>query len=67
MIEQAKFTYSPIRKIFVRKFEKHGEKHVEALQILKPPEQQKPKSIEDIFSKESCKIIELKKNQMKSK
>ena len=55
MIEQARFTYSPIRKIFVRKFEKHGEKHVEALQILKPPEQQKPK------------IIELKKNQMKSK
>ena len=41
MIQQAKFTYSPLGKAFVKQIktiEDQGNKQVEALEILKPKE-----------------------------
>ena len=48
MIERANFSYSPYGKAFksqTKTFDDQGREHVEALQILKPAGQQKPKSI----------------------
>ena len=44
IIEQAKFTYSPLGKAFEKQvtIEDHGKKQVNALEILKPKEQTKP-------------------------
>ena len=45
MIEQAKFTYSPLGKAFekqIKTIEDQGQKQVEALENLKPKEQTKP-------------------------
>ena len=55
MIERAKLTYSPLGKAFrkqTKTTEKQKDKQVEALRNQKSPEQQKPKSIEDILPKE---------------
>ena len=49
MIEQVKFIYSPLGK------------ELKALQILKPAEQLKTKSIDNIFQNIS-EIVKLKKN-----
>ena len=54
MIEQAKFTYSLLGKAFEKQtkgIEDEGRQQVETFKILKPTGQQKPKSIEEIFSK----------------
>ena len=48
IIEQAKFTYSPLRKAFekqIKTIEDQGEKQIDALKDLKPEQQTKP--IED--------------------
>ena len=48
IIEQAKFTYSPLGKAFekqIKTIEDQGQKQVEVLRVLKPKEQTKP--IED--------------------
>ena len=48
IIEQAKFTYSPLEKAFekqIKTIEDQGKKQVDALESLKPKEQRKP--IED--------------------
>ena len=45
IIEQAKFTYSPLGKLFekqIKAIEDKGEKQVKALENLKPKEQTKP-------------------------
>ena len=72
IIEQAKFTYSPLGKAFVKQIktiENQGKKQVDALENLKPKEQ--TKSIEEIFPEgfesveiknELNKIIEYEKN-----
>ena len=52
IIEQAKFTYSPLGKAFekqIKTIEDQGKKQVEALKDLKPEEQ--TKSIDGIFPK----------------
>ena len=52
IIEQAKFTYSPLGKAFekqIKTIEDQGKKQVDALESLKPKEQ--TKSIEEIFPK----------------
>ena len=54
IIEQAKFTYSPLGKAFQKQtktIEDQGKKQVDALQSLKPPDKQLP-SIRDFISKE---------------
>ena len=56
MLEQAKNTYSSLGKVFVKQgksIEDPGKNYIVALEVLKPIEQQqqKPKSIEDIFPK----------------
>ena len=41
MIEQAKFTYSPLGKVFekqIKLIEEHGKKHIKGLEVLKPEE-----------------------------
>ena len=51
IIEQAKFTYSPLGKAFekqIKTIEDQGEKQIDALKDLKPKKQTKP--IEDIFN-----------------
>ena len=56
IIEQAKFTYSPLGNAFgkqVKTIEDQGIKQVEALQSLKPEENKEPESIEGIFAKET--------------
>ena len=58
MIEQAKFTYSPLGKAFekqIKTIEDQGEKQVKALGDLKS----KPKLIEGIFP-ESYESVEIK-------
>ena len=45
IIEQARFTYSPLRKAFekrIKVIENQGKKQVDALKDLKPREQTKP-------------------------
>ena len=45
IIEQARFTYSPLRKAFekrIKAIENQGKKQVDALKDLKPKEQTKP-------------------------
>ena len=54
IIEQAKFTYSPLGKSFekqMKTIENQGIKQVEALNALKSDENQDLESIEGIFSK----------------
>ena len=54
MIEQAKFAYSPLGKVFrkqVKNIEDQGIKQVEALKALKPEENQELESIEKFFPK----------------
>ena len=56
MIGQAKSTYSPPSKAFekqIKTIEEQGIKQVEALKALKSVENQEPKSIEELFPKES--------------
>ena len=48
IIEQAKFTYSPLEKAFekqIKTIEDQGQKQIDALKVLQPKEQTKP--IED--------------------
>ena len=56
MIEQAKFTFSPLGKALEKQtmtIEGQERKYVEAVKDVKPAgQQQKPKSIEEIFSKQ---------------
>ena len=59
IIEQAKFTYSPLRKAFeklIKTIEDQGQKQVGDLKDLKPKEQ--TKSIEGIFPE----VLKLKMN-----
>ena len=54
VIEQAKFTYSPLGNTFekqMKAIENQGKKQVEALKVLKPAEQ-KAELIERIFPKD---------------
>ena len=59
IIEQAKFTYSPLGKAFekqIKTIENQGEKQVEALENLKPKDESK--SIEDKSNnQQKAKII----------
>ena len=62
IIEQAKFTYSPLGKAFekqIKTIEDRGEKQVEALKDLKPKEQ--IKAIEGESINQSNLILSLKK------
>ena len=53
MIEQAKFTYSPLGKVFEKQktIENQGIKQTEALKALKQQENQELESIEGLFPK----------------
>ena len=54
IIEQAKFTYSPLGKAFekqIKTIEDQGIKQVEALKALKPEENQELETIEGLFLK----------------
>ena len=54
IIEQAKFTYSPLVKAFekqIKTMEDNGIKRVEALKALKPEETQELETTEEIFPK----------------
>ena len=54
IIEQAKFTYSPLGKAFekqIKTIEEQGIKQVEALKALKPEENQGLETIEGLFPK----------------
>ena len=65
IIEQAKFTYSPLSKAFkkqIKTIEDQGIKQVEALKVLNPQEHQDLKSIEELFAKK-VRNIEIK-NEM---
>ena len=65
IIEQAKFTYSPLSKAFekqIKTIEDQGIKQVEALKVLNPEEHQDLKSIEELFAKK-VRNIEIK-NEM---
>ena len=58
IIEQAKFTYSPLGKAFekqMKTIEDQRIKQVEALKALKPEENQKLETIEIFFSKRFLK------------
>ena len=58
IIEQAKFTYSPLGKAFekqIKTIEDQGEKQIDALKDLKPKEQTKP--IEDKSNNQSKTTI----------
>ena len=71
IIEQAKFTYSPLAKAFekqIKTIEDQGIKQVEALKALKPEEKKEDiKSIEGVFPKDmrvneiNNEIYEIKK------
>ena len=65
IIEQAKFTYSPLRKPFkkqIKTIQDQGRKQVQALKLLNTVEhQQNPKSIEEFFPKD------LSNNEVKNK
>ena len=57
IIEQAKFTYSPLGKAFekqTKRIEDQGEKRISVLKSLESSEKQLP-SIKDFISKERCK------------
>ena len=67
MIEQAKFTYSPLEKAFEKQIktnEDQGEKQVKALEDLKP--KSKSKLIEGIFT-EGYEKVEIKNEEDKIK
>ena len=54
MIEQAKFAYSPLGKVFkkqIKAIEEQGKKQVKALKVLKPEKKEDKKSVEGIFPK----------------
>ena len=54
VIEQAKFTYSPLGKAFekqIKTIEDQGTKQAEDLKSLKPDENQELESIEGLFPK----------------
>ena len=58
IIEQAKFTYSPLGKAFekqMKTIEDQGIKQVEALKALKPEENQELETIEMLFPKRFLK------------
>ena len=58
IIEQAKFTYSPLGKAFekqIKTIEDQGQKQVDALENLKPKEQTKP--IEEKFNNQTKATI----------
>ena len=58
IIEQARFTYSPLGKVFekqIKTIEDQGQKQVDALKDLKPKEQTKP--IEDKSNNQSKATI----------
>ena len=59
IIEQAKFTYSPLGKVFekqVKTIEDQGQKQIDALESLKPKEQTKP--VEDKSNNQSkAKVV----------
>ena len=61
IIEQAKFTYSPLGKAFEKQtktIKDRGKKQIDALESLKPPDKGLP-SIRDFISKErlNCGIV----------
>ena len=67
IIEQAKFTYSPLGKAFekqIKTIEDKGQKQIDALESLKPKEQ--TKSIEEIFP-EGYDSVEIKSELNKTK
>ena len=67
IIEQAKFTYSPLGKAFekqIKTIEDKGQKQIDALESLKPKEQ--TKSIEEIFP-EGYDSVEIKSELNKNK
>ena len=67
IIEQARFTYSPLRKAFekqIKTIEDKGQKQIDALESLKPKEQ--TKSIEEIFL-EGYDSVEIKNELNKIK
>ena len=62
MIDQAKFTYSPLPKAFenqIKTNEEQGKKQIETLEVLKPEENQELETIEGIFPKK-IRNIEIK-------
>ena len=71
LIEQAKFAYSSLGKAFekqIRTIEGQRRKQVEPLKVFKPVEhQQKPESIQGIFSEDlgSSEIIKNQRNETK--
>ena len=67
IIEQARFTYSPLGKAFVKQIktiEDKGQKQIDALESLKPKEQ--TKSIKEIFP-EGYDNVKIKMNKIKLK
>ena len=65
VIEQAKFTYSPLGKaieIQIKRIEDQGEKQIEALKALKSDVNQDLESIEGLFPREMRNIVV--KNEM---
>ena len=65
VIEQAKFTYSPLGKaieIQIKRIEDQGEKQIEALKALKLDVNQDLESIEGLFPREMRNIVV--KNEM---
>ena len=63
IIEQTKFTYSPLGKAFekqIKTIEEQGIKQVEALKALKPEENQELETIEGLFPKK------IRNNEIKS-
>ena len=67
VIEQAKFTYSPLGKVFgkqIKIIEDQGKKQIKALEDLKPKEQ--TKSTKGIFQ-EGYESVEIKKEINKTK
>ena len=67
IIEQAKFTYSPLGKAFekqIKTIEDKGHKQIDALESLRPQKQKK--TIEDIFP-EGYESVAIKNEQNKIK
>ena len=52
MIEQAKFTYSRLGKAFEKQIKTIEDQEIEQVEVLKPEENQEPKSTEGLFPKE---------------
>ena len=71
IIEQSKFTYSPLGKAFekqIKTIEDQGIKQVEALKALKPEENQELESIKELFPKNMRKCEEkIKQKDLKYK